>query len=245
MSAATQVTAVVVNYRTLDLTRRCAESFRVHYPDVPLLLIDNGSGDESTDYIRAAGDELRNVRAQLNQHNRYHGPALDQGMRLAETAYVFTLDSDCEVLRGGFLEQMLELLAQPGIYAAGELRYKNRYGFTHAYGYQGRTPKRRWIPYAHPYAMLLDREKYLSLRPFVHHGAPSIRNMQDAKRSGLAVVDFPIREYVAHHMQGTSGSHGYGFRAGARQRLEYYLNRLHGLVTRDRTLPVRPPAGDE
>jgi hypothetical protein len=93
--------------------------------------------------------------------------------------------------------------------------------------------------------MLLDRDKYFGLRPFVHHGAPCLRNMQDAKRKDYAVVDFPVAEYVAHRMQGTSASHGYGVRMGAKQRLEYHLSRLEGLVTRDPTMPVRPPSGDE
>lgn len=245
LSGLDDVTAVVVNYRTLELTRRCVESFRERYPGVALLLIDNGSGDESTDYVRAAGQELRNVTVQLNDHNLYHGPALDQGIRLANTDYAFTLDSDCEVRVGGFLEQMQQRFDDARVYAVGELRYKNRFGFTYAYGYENPQPRPRWIPYAHPYAMLLDRRKYLGLRPFVHHGAPCIRNMEDAKRKGYIVVDFPVGDSVAHEMQGTSSAHGYGFRAGTRQRLEYYLSRLEGVVTRDPTLPVRPPSADE
>jgi glycosyltransferase involved in cell wall biosynthesis len=239
------VTAVVANYRTLDLTRRCVESFRAHYPDVRLLLIDNGSADESTEYIRGLGEDLPNVSTQLNAENRYHGPALDQGIRSAETAFVFTLDSDCEVVSGGFLERMLQAFAVPETYAIGELRYKNRFGFTYAYGYEGRPAKERWIPYVHPYAMLLDRGKYLRLRPFVHHGAPCLRNMRDAKKARLRVLDFPIGDYVVHRMQGTSASQGYGLRAGTRQRVEYYLSRLEGVITRDPTFPVRPPSGDE
>lgn len=242
------VTVVVVNYRTLELTRRCVETLHDHYSDLPLVLIDNGSDDESTEYVRELGQTQQNVRAQLNEGNRYHGPALDQGVRLAEARYVLTLDSDCEVVRGGFLEEMLREFQRPETYAVGELRYKNRFGYTYGYGYDegAAQPERRGrIPYIHPYAMLLDRDKYLRLRPFIHHGAPCIRNMQDARRKGYTVVDFPVGDYVFHRMQGTSVAYGYGALGGVRRRLEYYLNRLDVLVTRDPTLPVRPPRHDD
>src|SRR5438876_11166997 len=89
-----QVTAVIVNYKTLDLTRRAVETFRGRYPDLSLLLIDNGSADASTEYLLRLGERHGNIRTFVNERNRYHGPALDQGIRLACTPYVFTLDSD-------------------------------------------------------------------------------------------------------------------------------------------------------
>src|SRR5215210_2081905 len=93
-----RISAVVVNYRTLELTRACVESLLAHYPDLTVILIDNGSGDESSRYVCRLGETMSNVRAVLNPRNLYHGPALDQGVRLARTKYVFTLDSDCEIL---------------------------------------------------------------------------------------------------------------------------------------------------
>jgi glycosyltransferase involved in cell wall biosynthesis len=239
MTELDRITAVVVNYRTLALTRACVESFLAHYPDLALILIDNGSGDESSGYVLELGETLPNVRAVLNPRNLYHGPALDQGVRLAATQYVFTLDSDCEIRRGGFLEKMLSQFEDPSTYAVGGLRYKNRFGFTYGYGEAAESESRRRIPYIHPYAMLLDRGKYLDLRPFIHHGAPCIRNMEDAQRAGYRVAHFPIGDFVFHRMEGTSASHGYGFRLAVRQRVEYYLNRLTSLVRKDPTLPVR------
>lgn len=92
---------------------------------------------------------------------------------------------------------MLERVADPRTYAVGELRYKNRYGYTHGYGYAGDTKgtgraRKSRIPYVHPFAMLLDRHKYAQLTPFTHLGAPCLRNMRDARRAGLSAVDFPI-----------------------------------------------------
>jgi glycosyltransferase involved in cell wall biosynthesis len=234
-----RITAVVVNYRTLELTRACVESLLARYPDLTVILIDNGSGDESSRYVGRLGETMSNVRAVLNPRNLYHGPALDQGVRLARTDYVFTLDSDCEILLGGFLEEMLSHFEDPSTYAVGGLRYKNRFGFTYGYGETQEPEKRGRVPYIHPYAMLLDRKKYLGLRPFIHHGAPCIRNMEDAQRAGYRVAHFPIGDFVLHRMEGTSSSHGYGFRLAVKQRFEYYLNMVTTLVRRDPTLPVR------
>lgn len=245
MTELERITAVVVNYKTLALTRACVESFVARYPDVALILIDNGSGDESTDYVRKIGQAQPNARAVINAQNLYHGPALDQGVRLAETAYVFTLDSDCEVRRPGFLELMLESFDDRATYAVGELRYKNRFGFTYGYDEAAHPERAGRIPYIHPYAMLLDRGKYVDLHPFIHHGAPCIRNMEDAQRAGYTVASFPIGDFVFHRMQGTSASHGYGFWTGAKQRVEFYLNRLNSFLRRDPTLPVKPPTRRE
>jgi glycosyltransferase involved in cell wall biosynthesis len=239
MTDVTDITAVVANFRTRGLTQTCVETLLEHYPQLPLILIDNGSGDASTELVRELGGSLPNVDAVLNRRNRYHGPALDQGVRAARTRFVFTLDSDCEVRRGGFLEQMRPHFDDPSVYAVGALRYKNRFGYTYGYDDSVEPERPDRIPYVHPYAMLLDRDKYLALRPFIHHGAPCIRNMEDARRAGYRVVRFPIGDFVFHLAEGTSGSHGYGLRAATRQRIESYLNRVRSLVKDDPTLPVQ------
>ena len=236
-----QVTAVVVNYQTRELTRRAVETLLTHYPRLELIVIDNGSRDVSTTYVRELEDTIENVTTILNTRNRYHGPALDQGIRAAATDFVLTLDSDCEVRRGGFLEAMLPAFADPDVYALGELRYKNRFGYTHSYGESARPKQSNRIPYIHPYAMLLRRRSYLELHPFVHHGAPCLKNMRDAQRHGLVVADFRIADYVHHYLRGTSSDHGYGVRARARNVLEARANRLYGWFTGDPTVPIRVP----
>jgi glycosyltransferase involved in cell wall biosynthesis len=125
-----RVSAVIVNYRTPELTVRCAESFLARYPHVPLLVIDNGSGDGSADALRRLAEAHDTVRAILNPENRFHGPALDQGIRACETPYVLALDSDCEVVRGEFLEPMAALLEEePDAYAAGAVQTLDGFGY--------------------------------------------------------------------------------------------------------------------
>jgi glycosyltransferase involved in cell wall biosynthesis len=240
-----EITVLIVNYRTRNLTQRAIETLLQQYPKVPLVLIDNGSQDESTDLLRDTAARQSNVSTVINQRNRYHGPAMHQGMDLAQTDYVFTLDSDCEVVGGGFLEHMLSMFSDDRLYAVGELRYKNRFGYTYGYATRSghdaraRPENRRRIPYVHPYAMLLDRAKYLSLDPFVHHGAPCIKNMRAAKKAGYLVRHFPIHDFVIHHAEGTSAHHGYGYRVRAGQLVGRYLTDLQGFILRDPVVEIR------
>lgn len=198
------ITALIVNYKTPDLTQRCIESLLSHYPDLHLLLIDNGSQDDSTAYIKRVSRQLHNVRCILNRENRYHGPAMDQGISSSSTSYVFTLDSDCEVLKGSFLEQMLGNFKDPNTYAVGQLMYMDRYG------YEIEADRKNNIRYIHPHAMLLDREKYLTLPPFTHHGSPCLHNMKEANKTGYKVADFPTEAFIFHYEKGTCSRYGYG-----------------------------------
>jgi glycosyltransferase involved in cell wall biosynthesis len=200
----TDVTVLTVNYRTADLTKRCVTSFRAQYPQVRFILIDNGSGDDSTSYIRYAAIQYPNISAILNQDNRFHGPALDQGIRASNTRFVFTLDSDCEVKRGGFLEAMVRLFEDASLYAAGMLLLVDQFGFSLP------LTREKGISYIHPSSMLLDRDKYSRLVPFMHHGAPCLSNMRQAIAVGFTVRDFPVTEYISHEWRGTAGKYGYG-----------------------------------
>ena len=46
------LTALVVNFRTLDETRTCLETLRAAYPTLSVVVVDNGSGDASTTFLR-------------------------------------------------------------------------------------------------------------------------------------------------------------------------------------------------
>jgi hypothetical protein len=123
---------------------------------------------------------------------------MDQAIRLAETPYVFTMDTDCETLKGGFLEEMLRLFGEDAsLYALGWLRYVDWLTGVPAPVSEG------FMPYVHPSAAMYDREKYLKLYPFVHEGAPATRNMREALEAGYGLKSFPIHEYVMHLTAGT------------------------------------------
>lgn len=216
------ITTIIVNYKTPNLLRDCVESFRVHYANAPLLLIDNGSMDESRAYIRQTATSAH-TQCLLNPQNLFHGPAMNQGIRNCNTPYVFMLDSDCLILKTGFLEQMQNILEQHKAYAAGRLQYKNRFGYDVQSTASGVTP------YVDPYAVLLKKSDYLMLPPFAHHGAPCLQNMKKAQQQEVQLVDFPIHQFVKHLGRGTCGRYGYGlgWSAAIIGWLHQHINRRH------------------
>jgi glycosyltransferase involved in cell wall biosynthesis len=213
------VAAVIINYQTPDLTRRAVRTFRRFYPTVPLLLIDNGSADGSLEELRrlvALAPEATTVVA--NKRNLHHGPAMHQAMTLLAQERILFLDSDCEVIQGGFLELMSAALAgTPRGYAAGKRIFMNARGFDRAEGPGA-------IPYLRPICLLVDRGIYLTLPPFVRHGAPCLANMRRAAEQGVRLLPFPVEEYIRHEGRGTAGRFGYAL--GLEGRINHLLNKL-------------------
>ena len=197
------ITTIVVNYRTLDLTRLSVESFLKFYPGGRMLLIDNGSYDDSTLYLQEITERLPNVQSICNAANIHHGPALHQGILACKSRFVFTMDSDCLVHRGGFLEAMLALLEEFDLYAIGRMERKQRFGFDVP------PDAKSFIPYIHPSAMLLDKQKYFLLPPFFQHGSPCIRNMQAVQQADFTIRHFDVGAYIDHSGRGTCARYGY------------------------------------
>ena len=220
MNGELPVTAVIINYKTPDLLNTAVVSLRRAYPRLPLLVIDNGADDESAAAIAGlAEDGVLVDRVIFNPVNLHHGPGMDQGAREVTTPYILFLDSDCEVLRGGFVEEMLSRLAEdPRNYAAGERVAMDRRGFDVALDTPGA------IPYIRPVCMLLKREIYHTLPKFQLHGTPCLENMDEASRRGYGLIAYPALSYVSHAGRGTAERHGYGL--GFRGKLNHLLHKI-------------------
>ena len=219
VSSGLEITTVIINFKTAEMTCRAVSSFRRFYSSVPLLLIDNGSNDGSAGALNAfRRQHPQGINVIENDHNLHHGPAMDQALHHAQTRFVFFMDSDCEVYRGEFLEKMAaEMDTGSYAYAIGKRVFMNKRGFD--------VPQAgAATPYIRPIFMLIDREHYLSLPPFQHHGTPCLINMLAATRRGLKLIDFPVEEYVHHYGRGTAGRYGYGL--GWRGKLNYLFNKI-------------------
>lgn len=200
-----RVTVVTVNFKTPKLLRVAVTSLLSHYPNIPYVIVDNGGCKDS---LRMAREFAKrdNITAIENPKNKYHGPGMNQGIRASSTPYVFTLDSDTRVDKGGFLELMLSEFEQDErLFALGWLRYVGPQGVA--------SPKqrlKRGKPYVHPYACLLDRGKFLSLKArFLPAGAPSVAVMHEAvNHKGYHLKSFPIDQYIWHMVSGTRGRFG-------------------------------------
>jgi glycosyltransferase involved in cell wall biosynthesis len=219
MALESLVGGVIINFRTPDLVRRAVTSFRTFYPDVHLLLIDNGSRDASTGVLQELQQQSPDFTSLImNDENRHHGPAMDQAAHHEEAPLLFFLDSDCELLRGGLLEGMVGVAtANPECYAVGKRIWMNDRGFDVRDG----SPAH---PYIRPICMLIRRGVYLTLPPFERHGAPCLTNMIHAVRAGMTLMNFPVEEYIVHRGRGTAARHGY--RLGWRGKINFLMNKL-------------------
>jgi hypothetical protein len=221
--------AFTVNFQTPDLLEAAVRTFREHYPEVPLLVIDNGSQDDEspTLVLRLASDDPH-TQAWLLEENVYHGPAMDRAVqRLAllhpTRPFVYAFDSDTETRRGGFLEAMAAQLTGERTYATGQRVLVDKRGFALPSGASERK-RRRAIPVVASYHMMLRADHYAAPPPFVHHGLPVLANFREAARRELEVLDYPVQDAVHHLGRGTAARYGYGL--GWKSRLDYLLHRL-------------------
>ncbi len=79
------VTAAVVNYGTPDLTRAAVWSLRGLYPNLGVLVVENGSPDDSKARLGALAKEAGGVTLLTPGENLHHGPGMDLAIRRAPT----------------------------------------------------------------------------------------------------------------------------------------------------------------
>jgi len=211
-----QITAAVINFQTPDLLDIAVRSFFRVYPEIPMLVIDNGSQDDSVDRIRKLESEFSpRLTAIYNESNVFHGPAMEQAMKAAESEFVYLFDSDTVTVQGGFLEKMMELLnSEARSFACGKRVTVNKRGFLSTGG----------VPVPVSAFMLVRTSMYIQLSPFEHHGLPVLKCCTEAARKGWRISPFAVDEYVEHKGRGTAEKFGYGL--GWKSRLNYLLNRF-------------------
>jgi cellulose synthase/poly-beta-1,6-N-acetylglucosamine synthase-like glycosyltransferase len=210
------LTVVVVNFQTPDLLERSIRSLRQYYPDQIVLIVDNGSRDDSASFIKQLVAAFpASTNSLLLKRNIFHGPAMHQAIAHLHTPYVFFLDSDTEVTLGGFLEPMMsEFQSDRAVYAVGKMGHVNKRGFA---AHEG-------IPIVLSPYMILRKEMYVGLPPFEHHGMPTLKNFSAAHDRGMVVKDFPIDRFIRHKGRGTASRFGYGL--GIKGKVDYVLNKL-------------------
>lgn len=194
------VTFIVVNYQTPDLTTTCYQSLRYYYPEIAVIVVDNGSHDNSANMIHRWAELHPQTKGVWLMGNKGHGPGLHAGVMETRTPFFFSLDSDTEVKRGEFLGPMLQMMTDPEVYVVGRVVQVDDTGHR-LYEGQG-------IPYCHPCAALWHRSTYMAYPPFELHGAPALRNQRRAMRWGHRPQHFPIDEYIHHKTKGTRSRYG-------------------------------------
>lgn len=212
------ITTVIINFQTPELLNVAVSSFKTSYPDVKVIVIDNGSKDEgkSKAVIEKLESDFSNIESIFFKKNIFHGPAMDLAIReYVDSKFTFFLDSDTETIKSGFLEEMITSLKLSEMtYGIGETVRVNKRGYKSDVGINILQ-----TPY-----VIIKNDIYKSLRPFVHHGQPCMYNFIDAKNKGYKLLEFAVSKYIDHLWRGTAGKFGYGL--GIKGKIGFILNKL-------------------
>lgn len=102
----------------LALTRACLESLARTTEPFELVVVDNGSTDETPQFFERLAYP-HPVHVERNAKNDSVIATLNRAWRAAETDYVCVLHHDTEMLEPRWLERLLAALAEPGVGLAG------------------------------------------------------------------------------------------------------------------------------
>lgn len=111
-----EVTILVPNFRTPDITKICMRLLRRHsdFNKVHVIAIDNGSGDASVDYLRSL-DWIELIERQPEPDDTpplSHSRALDLALARVETPFVLSIHTDTFVRRAEWVDVLLAYFAK-------------------------------------------------------------------------------------------------------------------------------------
>ena len=109
-----RIAIVILNWNGADMMRRFLPSVVENSPEADVVVVDNGSTDDSLQYLETEMPQVRVIRLDMNYGfaEGYH-----RGLREVEAEYYLLLNSDVEV-REGWLRPMLTYMdAHPEVAA--------------------------------------------------------------------------------------------------------------------------------
>jgi len=131
------VTILIPNYRTPEVTRLCLRLLRRHTDPAraAVIAIDNGSGDESLDYLRSLSwiRLIERTPVPAESVAKAHARALDLGLAAVETPYVLSIHTDTFVCRDDWLDALLAPMADAAVAGVGSWKLERR------------PPVQRWV----------------------------------------------------------------------------------------------------
>ncbi|MBN1898522.1 MAG: glycosyltransferase [Spirochaetes bacterium] len=123
------VTIVVPTYNQIRFTRQCLRSlFQCTKVNFELVLIDNGSRDDTPLYLKQLKKKHKNIRLILNRTNQGVARAWNRGITIARSDFVAVLNNDIVVTQG-WLTFLLKFSIEKGYlfvgpaYREGKLDY--------------------------------------------------------------------------------------------------------------------------
>ncbi|HEY3479673.1 MAG TPA: glycosyltransferase family 2 protein [Streptomyces sp.] len=193
-----RVAVVTVSYNTRELIAFLLWSLRtiVHWPDLEIVVVDNGSRDGSARMLADAAERgLCTLLA--NDDNRQHGPGLNQGIsHLAgrpgpHPEWIWVLDSDVVATRPDALSAAVATAHEHSAALVGELQQD------------------RWHPEGSfgLFSLLIDPAVVWqeAIGPFTDGGDPASDLLASVARQAVPTAVFPFTAdgHVIHRGRGT------------------------------------------
>ncbi len=115
-----RTSVVVLVWNALEYVRQCADSLLEHTgDDCELIFVDNGSEQDTRDYLAELGGRSDRVRIIYNGENLGFAAGNNVGMAAAQGRYICLLNSDV-VVTEGWLERLIAVSeAKPGVGLVG------------------------------------------------------------------------------------------------------------------------------
>jgi GT2 family glycosyltransferase/spore maturation protein CgeB/polysaccharide pyruvyl transferase WcaK-like protein len=114
------VSIVVLNRNGLKYLKKLFHGLQEYtdYPDLEVVLVDNGSTDGSVEFVRSL-DMPFEVKLVENQENVSFSDGNNQGARLADGELLLFMNNDIEPFEPGWLEEMVGFMGSSGAGAVG------------------------------------------------------------------------------------------------------------------------------
>jgi GT2 family glycosyltransferase len=125
------VTILIPHYKTLELTKLCLRSLKKYtdLANVNIIVLDNGSKDASTEYLRTL-DWITLVEREPTQGDRgpaIHCKSLDAGVAMVNTPYFLSFHTDTIVVSSQWLDFLLDAIRKkPGIAGVGSWKLEHK-----------------------------------------------------------------------------------------------------------------------
>ncbi|MCR5237457.1 MAG: glycosyltransferase family 2 protein [Lachnospiraceae bacterium] len=93
-----EASVIIPNYNGADFIKECIDSLKLQeYKDFEIIVVDNGSKDDSADLVER---EYPGIRLKRLDQNYGFSRAVNEGLRMSEAPFVILLNSDTRVEAG-------------------------------------------------------------------------------------------------------------------------------------------------